>query len=55
MDWVNDWDCVSLAVEPRVIDETTRLEEGQSAILIDYDHISDLVQPGHIYVVVASK
>ena len=44
---------MSLAVEPHVVDETTHLEEGQSAISTDYDHISELVQPGHIYVVVA--
>ena len=55
MDWVDDWDCVSLAVDPCVVDETTHLEEVQSAILVDYDDISYLVQPGHIYAVVSSK
>ena len=55
MDWVDDWDCVSLAVDPHVVGETTHLEEGQSGILTDCDHISDLVQPGHIYVVVAPE
>ena len=55
MDWVDDWDRVSFAVEPRVVIETTHLEEGQSAISTDYDHIPDLVQPGHIYAVVAPK
>ena len=55
MDWVDDWDRVSLAVDQCVIVEITHLEEGQSAISIDYDHISDLVQPGHIYAVVAPK
>jgi len=55
MDWVDDWDRVSLAVDPRVVIETTHLEEGQSAISTDYDHISDLVQLGHIYAVVAPK
>ena len=45
---------MSLAVDPRAIIETTHLEEGQSAISTD-DHISDLVQPGHIYAVVSSK
>ena len=55
MDWINDWDHVSLVVEPRVVNETTHLEEGQSEISIDYDHISDLVQPGHIYAVVAPE
>ena len=43
MEWVDDWDHVSLAVDPRVFSETTHLEEDQSAILTDYDHISDLV------------
>ena len=28
MDWVDDWDRVSLAVDPRVVNETTHLEEG---------------------------
>ena len=43
MDWVDDWDCVSLAEDPHVVGETTHLEEGQSVISTDYDHISDLV------------
>ena len=51
MDWVDDWDRVSLGIEPRVVNETTHLEEGHSAISIDYDHILDLVQPGHTYAV----
>ena len=55
MDWVDDWDHVSLVVDPQVFGETTHLEEGQSAILTDYDHISYLVQPGHIYAVVSPK
>ena len=55
MDWVDDWDHVSLALDPCVVSETTHLEEGQSVSSTDYDHISDLVQPGHIYVVVAPK
>ena len=46
---------MSLVVDPRVFSETNSLEEGQSAISIDYGHISDLVQIGHIYAVVASK
>ena len=28
MDWVDDWDRVSLAVDPRVVGEATHLEEG---------------------------
>ena len=53
MDWVDDWDSVLLAVDPCVVSETTHLEEGQSAISTDYNHILDLVQSGHIYAVVA--
>ena len=55
MDWVDDWDCVSLVVDPHVFGETTHLEVSQSVIFTDYDHISDVVQPGHIYVVVSLK
>ena len=55
MDWGYDWDSVSLVVDPRVVGETTHLEEGQSVISIDYNHISDLVQPGHIYAVFSLK
>ena len=55
MDLVDDWDNVSLAVYPCVVGETTHLEEGQSVISTDYDHISDFVQPGHIYAVVSLK
>ena len=46
MDWVDDWDRVSLAVDPCVVGETTHLEEGQSTISTNNDHISDLVQLG---------
>ena len=55
MEWIDDWDHVSLVVEPHVVIETTHLEEGQSTISTNYDHISDLVQPGHIYIVVSLK
>ena len=55
--WIgfDDWDRVSLEVDPCVLIETTHLEKGQSLILIDYDHISYPVQPRHIYAVVALK
>ena len=46
MDWVDEWDHVSLAVDPRAVVETIQLEEGQSSISNEYDHISDLVHPG---------
>ena len=55
MDWVDDWDHVSLVVGPCVVSETTQLEEGKSVISTDYDNISYLVQPGHIYAVVSLK
>ena len=55
MEWVDDWDRVSLAVDPCVVGEKTPLEEGQSGISTDYDHISNLVELGHIYAVVALK
>ena len=55
MDWVDDWDRVSLAVDPHVVDETTHLEEVQSGISTEYDHILDLIEPGHIYAVVSLK
>ena len=45
MDWVDDWERVSLAVYPCVVIETTHLKESQSSISIDYDNISDLVHP----------
>ena len=55
MDWVDDWDHVSLVLDPPVVGETTHLEEGQSVISTDYDHILDLVQPRHIYAVFVPK
>ena len=55
MDRVHDWDRVSLVVDPRVVSETTHLEEGQSAISTDYDHITYLLQPRHIYGVASPK
>ena len=55
MDWIDDWDHVSLVLDPHVVSETTHLEEGQSMISTNYDHISDLVQPGHKYAVVSLK
>ena len=55
MDWVDDWDHVSLVVDPHVFCEKTHLEEGSSMISIDYDHISDILHLGHIYAVVSPK
>ena len=55
MDWVDDWDHMSLAVDPHEVAETTNLEKVQSTISTDYDHISDIVQPKHINAVVSLK
>ena len=39
MDWVDDWDHVSLVVDPCVFSETTHFDEGQKMISTYYDHI----------------
>ena len=41
-DWVDEWDHVSLVVEPHVVVETVQSEEGQSFISTYYDNISYL-------------
>ena len=46
LDWVDGWDRISLPLDQRAIVELTPLEEDQSSISIDFDHVSDLVQPG---------
>ena len=46
MEWVGEWDHVSLVVVPFEFVETIQLEEGQSFILVEFDHISDLVHLG---------
>ena len=55
MDRVDDWDHVSLEVDPHVVIETTHLKKDHSSISIEYDHISDLIHPGYIYAVVTPK
>ena len=45
LDWVDGWDRISLPLDQRAIVELTPLEEDQSSISIDFDHVSDLVQP----------
>ena len=45
-EWVDGWVRVSLPIGPRIGLELAQLEEDESAISLDYDHISDLVQPG---------
>ena len=44
--WVDGWVRVSLPIGPRIGLELAQLEEDESAISLDYDHISNLVQPG---------
>ena len=47
LDWVDGWDRISLPLDQRA--ELTPLEEDQSSISIDFDHVSDLVQPGMMH------
>ena len=49
LDWVDGWDRISLPLDQRVIVELTPLEEDQSSISIDFDHVSDLVQLGMMH------
>ena len=46
IEWVDGWFHVSLPIGPRIGLELSQLEEDKSTISLDYDHISDLVQPG---------
>ena len=41
--WVDSWDRVSLPIGQQINTELSQLEEGQSSISHDYDHISDLI------------
>ena len=43
--WIGLMDGISLPLDQRAIVELTPLEEDQSSISIDFDHVSDLVQP----------
>ena len=45
VEWVDGWVCVSLPIGPRIGLELSQLEEDESVVSLDYDHISDLVQP----------
>ena len=49
LDWVDGWDRISLPLDQHAIVELTPLEEDQSSISIDFDHVSDLVQPGMMH------
>ena len=42
-------DRISLPFDQRAIVELTLLEEYQSSISIDFDHVSDFVQPGMMH------
>ena len=44
--WFCGWDHVSLPIRQCIRFELSHLEEDQSSISQNYDHISDLVQPG---------
>ena len=49
LNWVDGWDRISLPLDQHAIVELTPLEEDQSSISIDFDHVSDLVQPGMMH------
>ena len=49
LDWVDGWDYISLPLDQFAIVELNPLEEYQSSISIDLDHVSDLVQPGMMH------
>jgi len=49
LDWVDGWDRISLPLDQCAIVELTPLEGDQSSISIDFDHVSDLVQPGMMH------
>ena len=45
-EWVDTWHRVTLGTDMCLVNEITPLEENETEISMDYDHISDLVQPG---------
>ena len=49
LDWVDGWDHISLALDQCAIVDLTPLEEDQLSISIDFNHVSDLVQPGMMH------
>ena len=55
IDWVESWDRVSLPIGQQITAELSQLEEGQSSISHDYDHISDLIQPGLTIMLISLK
>ena len=49
LDWVDGRDHISLPLYLCAIVELNLLEEDQSSISIDFDHVLDLVQPGMMH------
>ena len=45
-EWVDTWNRVKLGTDMSLVNEITPLEENETRIFMDYDHISDLVKPG---------
>ena len=45
LEWVDTWHRVTLGIDLSVVNEIIHLEANQAKIFMDYDHISDLVQP----------
>ena len=49
LEWVDIWHRVALGTNMSLVNEITLLEENETKISMDYDHISDLVQLGTNY------
>ena len=49
LDYVDEWDHISLPLDQRAIVELNPLEEDQSSISIYFDHVLDLLQPGMMH------
>jgi hypothetical protein len=46
--WVDKWDHVSLPIRQCITMEFAQLEEDQSKISSNYDHVLDLILPGSV-------
>ena len=55
IDWVECYDCVSLPIGRQITTKLSQLEEVQSSISHDYDHISYLIQPGSTIMLITLK
>ena len=53
--WVDSWARVSLPIGQQITIELSQFEEVQSSISHDYDHISDLIQPGSTTILITLK